>query len=194
MRHFWFKLVLFLCLWYEVAAELRLDGDRALLVTLAIIGLGWFLLRMSGSLIGMLGPTMHRLLVGTVIWLLLFWWFAPNALKALPVAVLLAMALGVAALGARCRHWFELNHHRIDKAYLRNHSEVVLLTVFGTLGLIAFSLEYWGSLWPLIGCVMLPGLPFGFGWQLASQLAHKRADAKFGDKASFRDAGISEER
>lgn len=194
MRPFWFKLGLFAFLWYEIAAELRLGGDQAFVIAVVVVGIGWFGLRMSGQLIAMLGPTMHRLLVGAVVWLILFWWFAPSALKALPVVVLLATAFGIAIAGARCRHWFELNRAKFDKAYLRDHSEAVLLAVFGPLGLTAFAFQAWGSLWPLFGYVLLPGLPFGFGWQLAGRLPHKRTDAKFGDEASFRDAGLSEER
>jgi hypothetical protein len=194
MRSIWIKLVLFLCLWYEIAAELHLDGDRSFVLALVVVVLGWFGLRMSGHLIGMLGPNMHRLIVLLVVWLILFWWFAPAVLKALPVVFILAGALAIAVAGARCRHQFELHRHKLDKAYLREHSVVLVALVFAALVPIFFSVHRWGSVWPIIGYTLLPGLPFSFGWQMAVRVGPQRSDAKFGDKDAFRDAGLSEER
>jgi hypothetical protein len=194
MRPFWIKLALFLCLWYEVAAELRLDGDRAFLVSVMIVGAGWLVLRLSGPLIGMLGPNTHRLLVGTLLWLALFWWFGPGFLKALPIVFVLAGAFGIAYAGGRARHWLNENRDRLNKAFLREHSGAVLAVTFGALALAFIVENVSGSIWILIGYGLLLGLPLGFGWQLAETVGARRFDAKVGKEEAFRDAGLSEER
>ncbi len=193
MRHFWIKLGLFLCLWYEIAAELHLDGDRAFVVSLFVVAVGWVALRMSGPLLGMLGPNTHRLMLGTLLWLALFWWFAPGFLKAQPIVFMLVGAAGIAYGGGRCRHWCEANGARL-KAEARKRSDLVVAGTFGALGAAFVFQTYAGSIWPLIGYALLLGLPFGFGWQLASAAAARRHDAKMGTEEAFRDAGLSEER
>lgn len=194
MRSIWIKLALFLCLWYEVAAELHLDGDRSFVISLTIVALGWMALRMSGSLAGLLGPNVHRLLVGTVAWLMLFWWFAPPLLKAQPVVFVLAGAGAIAVGAAKFRHWFEAEGHKLGKAFLRDHSQYVVGGMVAGLSALFLSQQYWGSIWTVIGYALLPGLPFAFGWQMAELAKRARFDAKVGDEESFREAGMSEER
>ncbi|MCP3439801.1 hypothetical protein [Bradyrhizobium sp. CCGUVB14] len=177
-----------------MAAELHLDGDRSFVISLTIVALGWMALRMSGSLAGLLGPNVHRLLVGTVAWLMLFWWFAPPLLKAQPVVFVLAGAGAIAVGAAKFRHWFEAEGHKLGKAFLRDHSQYVVGGMVAGLSALFLSQQYWGSIWTVIGYALLPGLPFAFGWQMAELAKRARFDAKVGDEESFREAGMSEER
>lgn len=194
MRGLWFKLGLFLVLWYEVAAELRLDGDGSFLVAVLIIGMLWFGLRLAGQLLGMLGPNVQRFIVGLLAWLVLYWWFAPGALKALPLIYVLIGA-GLLAIGtARIRHRLERYRPRLMRLRQHPRARWVIAGVCLTFALALGGLHEAGYLWTLIGQALLPGLPVVFGWHMAGTVGAARADAQFGDPRGFRDAGLSEDR
>jgi hypothetical protein len=194
MRSIWLKLALFLFLWYEIAAELRLDGDRSFVLSVVIVCVGWFMFRMSGSLVTLFGPNTQRLVIGTVVWLALFWWFAPPVLKAQPIVFVLAGAAGIAVGAARFRHWLNGGGRILCERKLREHSSLAVGTMLAALSALFLSQQFWLSIWSVVGYVLLLGLPFGFGWQMAELAAARRFDAKVGKEEEFRNAGYSEER
>jgi hypothetical protein len=189
-----FKLALLVCLWYEIAVELHLDSNTAFFIAMLLVFGGWFALRMSGQLVGMLGPRMLSLLVYSVLWLVLFWWFAPAVLLSLPLVLIVFALVALAMIGARCRVMFEQEWALRGKKLFSDHSAPVVGVILGGLLLAMVSLRAWHSLWPLVGYLLLPGLPFGFGWRMGGIGSPERADARLGDEETFRDAGLSEER
>ena len=191
---FLFKLGLFVCIWYEIAAELRLDGDTAFLVGAAMWGFGWFAVRMLGQAIGLLGPSNVGLLLQAALWAALFWWFAPSSLRAQPIIFEIGIVVMLMVVGGLARNQFERLRARHGEALWRAHSGALVAAVLGSLFLVMIALRQFGSVWPLIGYGLLLLLPFGFGWRLMPRASKARADAKVGDEASFRDAGLSEER
>jgi len=189
-----FKLGLLVCLWYEIAVELHLDSNTAFFVALLLVFGGWFALRMSGQLVGMLGPRTLSLLVHSMLWLVLFWAFAPSALLSLPVVLIVFALFALTMIGARSRLVFERERALRGKKLFSDHSALVVGVILGGLLLCMVALRTWHSVWPLVGYLLLPGLPFGFGWRMGGMPSPDRTDAKLGDEETFRDAGLSEER
>jgi hypothetical protein len=109
--------------------------------------------------------------------------------------VLIAFALfALAMIGASCRLGFERERALRGKKLFSDHSALVVGVILGGLFLCMVALRTWHSLWPLVGYLLLPGLPFGFGWRMGGMPSPDRVDAKLGDEETFRDAGLSEER
>lgn len=140
------------------------------------------------------GPLTFGLLVQVVLWFGLLWWFAPALFHGVPLVFELLIVVALALAGARCRFLYEEQRRRGRKFVPAEHSEAVLVVVFGGLAACMVALHQWGSLWPIVGYVLLPALPFGFGWRMAPIAAPERFDAKVGDASAFRDAGLSDER
>lgn len=183
------KPVLFLATWYECAVELGIGGTAAFVVALLIWSGFRFLLGMIGQAIGLLGPRGVRLAMMTALWVGLFWWFAPAAILNAPL-FLVAAGIGVLVLaGAKCREIFEAR-----RGIQQDHPPGAILAIM--IGLVAAAMALWPAvpLLPLIGVLLLPGLPFGIGWQLVRPGSPARTDARFGEGAAFRDAGFSEDR
>jgi hypothetical protein len=193
-NRFFFKLGLLVCLWYEIAVELHLDSNTAFFVALLVVFGGWFALRMSGQLVGMLGPRTLSLLVHGMVWLVLFWVFAPSVLLSLPLVLIVFALFALTMIGARCRLVFERERALRGKKLFSDHSALAVGVILGGLLLCMIALRTWHSLWPLVGYLLLPGLPFGFGWRMGGMPSPDRVDAKLGDEETFRDAGLSEER
>ena len=188
-----FKIGLFVCVWYEVGRQLGLDGDTAFVITaVALVG-GWLAMRMAGQLAGMLGPLTAALLVRLPVWLVLIWCVAPPLLATQPMIFKVIVFGLIALLAARGRHVFEQHRNDFTKEWLRAHSELVVLTVLLVLAGAGVGMRFAGSLWPLVGYALLPGIPFGFGWRAANPKLRNRSDAKMGSADSFRAAGVSEE-
>ena len=194
MNRFTLKLLLFIALWYEIAAEFRIDADSALIWTLAVIFGGRFALRYAAQAAGLLGPFTVGLLLQAVLWMALLWWFAPSLFHALPLVFDGVILVALALIGARCRFLFEEHRRKHGRLVLADHSGLVLAAVFGALFACMLSMRLFGSLLPLLGYALLPGLPLSFGWRMAPLAAPERFDAKTGDAGSFFDAGLSEDR
>jgi hypothetical protein len=125
MNRLGFKIVLFVVLWYEIAAEFRMGADPALLLAVVVF-FGWrILFAMAGEFLGISHPLTAGLLVRGVAWLILFLWLAPPVLLAQPMALHAIVLTLLAAAGARCRHLFEQQPEKFGKAWLREHSEWV---------------------------------------------------------------------
>lgn len=194
MKRIAFRLGLFVVVWYELGVELGLHPDTAFFVTLALfVGFG-FARGIAGQIIGMIGPFTFGILLQAVLWIALLWWLAPRVFHAMPFVFDLAIVLGLALVGARCRYLFEERRAKHGPIDLSEHSGLVLLVVFGVLGACALAMHYWGSLWWLVGYALLPALPFSFGWRMGPLAAADRPDARFGNADDFRDAGLSEDR
>lgn len=194
MKRFWFKLGLFFCIWLEIAAELHIGGDAAL-----VIGIGlWFAARFAVQIamhaLGLLGPTVFGLCVQGLIWLTLFWWWAPAVLWAQPWGFVLGGVAIVALMGAAGRRAFERERFRHGKNLWRAHSVLVVAALLGAVALGMGASLRWYSLWPLAGYGLLVALPFGVGWRMVPLIQNTRADARMGTAEGFRKAGYSEER
>jgi hypothetical protein len=194
MKRMLFKVGLFICIWYELAAELHMSGDAALVWGIVVWCVGSISVRLASQAIGLLGPGPVALLFQTLVWLVLFFWQAPAFLRAQSFVTISAGVVAIALAGAGARKLKEAEYRRYGKGFWHRHSAAAVLTLFGTLGLCTFSLRQWGSLWPLIGYFSLFVIPFNIGWRRVSASGANRADAKVGDAGSFRDAGLSDER
>lgn len=194
MRHLGLKLILFVAVWYELSVEFRLGPDVAFLATIGLLAGGWIALRLAGQAAMLMGPMTSGLLIQTLLWFVLLWWFAPALFHAMPIVFDLLIVAGLSLAGARCHFLYEERKRSGRKLDTADHSVLIVLAVFGGLAACMVSLRQWGSLWPLVGYVLLPALPFAFGWRMAPLAAPERFDAKVGNADSFRDAGLSEER
>lgn len=194
MNQLIFKLGLFFCIWYEIAAELHLDGDTAFIVGIAAWFGCRFAVRIAAQAIGLLGPNVFGLILQVGLWMLLFWWFAPATIRAQPVIFVLGAVAVLALAGARCRQMFERQCSLHGSSVWRAHSGPVVAGILGLLLVCMMSLRHWGSLWPLVAYALLPGIPFSLGWRQVRSPSPDRPDAKVGNEEAFRDAGLSEER
>lgn len=194
MKRLIFKLGLFICIWYEIATELRIDGDTAFLVGIAAFCVSRFAVRIAGHALGMFGPSAFGLLVQTALWAVLFWCFTPTALRELPLLcdITAFTVLGIA--GARSRQLFERERLLRGAEFWRVYSGVLVAGILGTLLIAMTSLRQSGSIWPLLAYVLLVLIPAGFGWRMVGPVSPERADAKVGDRDDFKAAGLSEER
>jgi hypothetical protein len=191
MKRLLFKIGLFVCLWYEIAAELRLDGNTAFWVGLAVLVGLWVFVRVALQAIGLIGPYAFGLLMRSGLWLTLYWWMAPAWLAIQPWSYVVAALVLLVALGALSRRWIEREFVRHGEAIYRAYSAMTVLALLTTLGLAMWSMKTSGSLWPLIGYALLPVIPFHFGWGLITPRGPERSDARMGDEKSFRRAGFS---
>jgi len=194
MRRISFKLGLFLILWYELCAELGLSADAGFVWALVVIFGGMLALRFLAQLAGMIGPFTFGLGFQTLLWVILLWWLVPSVFQALPLVADLMIVLALALLGARCRFLFERRRLRRGPLVAPEYAGMLVAAVLGALLVGMWLVAHWGSVWPLIGYALLPGLPFSFGWRMAPLAAARRPDARVGDAKTFRDAGLSEER
>jgi hypothetical protein len=189
-----FKLGLFVLVWYELVVEFHLNPDTAFFVMLALVAGFAFARGVAAQIVTLVRPFTFGLLLQALLWIGLLWWMAPGVFTAIPFVLDLLIVLGLALIGARCRHLYEDYRQKHGFPKFSEHSGLVLLVVFGTLGACIAALQFWGSLWPLLGYALLPALPFSFGWRMGPLAAAERPDAKLGDAEAFRDAGLSEER
>lgn len=193
MRRFWFKLGLFFCIWLEVAAELHIGGEAALVSGIALWFAARFVVQIAGHVLGLLGPTVFGLCVQGLIWIALCWWWAPAVLWAQPWGFVLGGLGLIALVGAAGRRVFERERLRHGKNILRVHSVTVVAALFGAVALGMGASLGWYSLWPLVGYGLLLYLPFGIGWRIVPLVADARIDARMGSAKGFSDAGVSGE-
>lgn len=182
MRGMKLKMIIFLCIWYEVGVELGLGGGTAFAVALLLIGLGMTLLRVPGQLLAT--PGMWPLMV----WLGLALWLMPGLVLHHPALILIAGALlaviGAGARYANTRYTALIAPHR---AMMRGGVVPV------TCALLGFANE-WQSGWltaPIL--VVLIGMPLRMGWRFVGVIPPHRFDAKTGNAGDFRRDGFSDE-
>jgi hypothetical protein len=188
------KLGALVCLWYEVAVELHIDGTTAFFVALLVIAAGLFMLRLPSQLIGLIGPSTLALLVHGVAWLVVYFAVAPRVVTDLPLVLTLFAVAVLVMMGGQCRVMFEEQRRKYGREMWARHSGVITGAVLGVLFLAMVAVRQWHSIWPLVAYVLLPGLPFMFGWRMGPIAGQWRADAKFGSAKDFRSAGYSDER
>lgn len=187
------KIALFLGLWHEIAAHFQTGIDTALVMTLLVV-YGHRLMRCASiELAGMSGAVTAAFLVWGAVWVALFFWLAPIVMRQWPLTVILGVVIALVLGGVRCRQQFEQSREKFGKAWFRDRSEEVVLTVFAALGAVFLSRRQWGSALPLFGYIGLLALPVAFGWMGAAPRPETKFDASFGDDKTFRDAGVSED-
>jgi len=188
------KLGALVCLWYEIAVELKIDGTTAFFVALLVIAAGLFLLRLPSELSAMLGPRTIALLAHGVAWLLVYFAVAPRVVTDMPLVLVLMAVAALVMMGGQCRALYERERRKFGKDVWNRHSGVITGVVLGGLFLGMVAIRQWHSIWPMVAYVLLPGLPFMFGWRMGPIAGQSRPDAKFGKAKDFRAAGYSEER
>lgn len=187
------RIALFLGLWHEMAAHFQAGIDAAFVMTVLVF-YGHRLLRCATiELAGMSGPVTAAFLVWGALWIALFCWLAPNAMRQWPLTVTLGVVAALVLAGVRGRQQFEQGREKFGNDWLRNRSEEVVITMFAVLGAVFLSRRQWGSALPLLGYIALVALPFAFGWMGAAPRPEAKFDASFGDDKTFRDAGMSDD-
>lgn len=187
------KIALFLLLWHEIAAQFRLGPDSAFTVTPMLFFGGsvvrWYALELAGLSQHLMTAA---LLWRGALWLTVYGWLAPAIVHTLPLSFTAGGCVGLALLGARARAEFDRRGHEFGKAFFRAHSEHVVAALIATLTIAGMTRHASGSVLPLLGCALLPGLPFSFGWEAASPRAQARVDAAFGEEEMWHDVGTEE--
>jgi hypothetical protein len=194
MKRLLFKLGLFFCIWLEIAAELHIDGDTALVIGIALWFAARFAVQIAAHALGLLGPTVFGLVVQGLVWIALFWWWAPAVLRALPWGFVLGGVGLIALAGAASRRGCERARTCHGENIWRAHSVAVVAVLLSAVALGMGASLRWYSLWPLAGYGLLLVLPFGVGWRMVPLLHDARVDARMGTAEGFRSAGYSEER
>ena len=85
MKFPWLKFLVLLAIWYQVSIVLGLPGGAAFYVALLVIVLGWLASSLPGQIFRMLGPRTQSMIVHVLLWLIIFWWFAPPVIFDLPL-------------------------------------------------------------------------------------------------------------
>jgi hypothetical protein len=194
MKFPWLKFAVLLGIWYQLSTAIGIDGGAALYIALLVVFVGWLATSLPGQVFRMLGPRTQSLVVHGVVWLVVFWWFTPSAIFDLPLVLHGFMLYALARAGARARVVYERERLRLRDKLYAEHSGLVVAGLFGGLLLVMMALRTWHSVWPLIVCALLPGIPISFGWRMGAPESPERAEAKVGDTEDFRDAGLSDER
>jgi len=188
MRWLLIKLGLFLCVWYEVSAELGIGGGTAFAMTLLVCGAGLMLLRLPGQVLSILGPPAVLVIGPVVVWAGLAWWLMPGVFPAYPVLTLIA-ALVLALTGAATKYAVSRYPSWFARRWL------MLRGLMSPLGMILVELADQWRMSPLslAAVIVLVGMPLRLGWRFIPPLSPHKFDAKMGDGESFRRAGFSDE-
>ena len=188
MRPLLFKLILFLCVWYEVSVELGLNGSTAMVVALLVCGGGMMLLRLPFQILSMLGPRAAVLVAPLAVWIGLMWWLMPGTFTAFPALALVAAA-GLALIGAAAHYaisryplWFA----RIEPMLRASISPVASIL----LGIVA---QLQSGLLSLLVTVIVIAMPLRLGWRFIGPVSPHKFDARMGDAEGFRRAGFSDD-
>jgi hypothetical protein len=193
VRKIHIKLGLFLLLWHEIDAFFQWGANLSCLATLVLF-FGASVVRATGiEIAGMTGPVTACLVTHLVLWLVIYFSLAPRIVFDLPISFTGALWVMVALGGAWCRSAFFVWIQDIDAQWIQDRSETTVKLLMGTLTLCCWAQIQWGSVLPLIGFVLLPGLPFSFGWLAVTPVAGFRFDAQFGAQDMFHDVGASDE-
>jgi hypothetical protein len=189
MRGLLLKVGFLLAIWYEVAAELRVGGGTAFVITLLGLCTLMMLVRLPGQVLAMIGPTVFQFVGPILVWFALASWLMPRAVTSFPALALLAAGLLTTA-GAAIHYlvthypqWFEPRWPMIQGAvsplgcgvlWAANHFAIGILSLF------------------VIAALLL--MPLRVGWRFIAPATAERYDAKMGNHESFRRDGYSDER
>jgi hypothetical protein len=188
MRSLWIKLILFLCIWYEVSTELGLSGGTAMVVTLLVCGAALMLLRVPGQLMSLLGPRTIALAGPVVVWMGLAWWLMPTVVTSYP-ALALVVAAGLVVAGAAAR--YAVTRYAV---WLSRHAYMLRASISpGISILLGLADQLPRGLLSLAVIALLIGMPVRLGWRLIGPPRPAKFDAKMGDAEGFRHAGFSDE-
>jgi hypothetical protein len=188
MRAIWIKLVLFLCLWYEVSVELGLSGATAVVVTLLICGGALMLLRLPGQLLATLGPRMIVWAAPLAVWLGLAWWLVPGLFTRYP-ALTVTVPVGLGLLGAGAHYVVS----RYPGWFGRARPVLRALLVPIIVALLGLASQVPDGLLRLCVVTLLVLMPMRYGWRFIGPVAPHKFDAKMGDARGFRGAGYRDQ-
>jgi hypothetical protein len=187
------KLLAFVFLWHELAKCLNIGADEAFINTLVLF-FGTAVVRRFGiEIAGMSAPLTAAFATRAVLWLVVYFALAPAFIRNLPFSITLAGCLGLAFAGAAARDWFFVWVQGIDSDWIRDRSEWTVAIVMNALGCCFVAQMHWGSVLPLVGYLLLPGLPLSIGWLARAPEVQWRWDARFGTEEMFHDVGASDE-
>ncbi|HEY7387103.1 MAG TPA: hypothetical protein VH640_01250 [Bryobacteraceae bacterium] len=193
MRPVHVKIGLFVFLWHEITVCFACGADLACLATVAVF-FGAAIVRATGiEIAGMTGPVTAAFVQHGVLWLVVYFWLAPGFVRNLPISITLAGFVAMAFVGAWSRRAFFVWIQDIDGQWFRDRSEAVVGTAMGGVAVAGLAHYHCGSILPLVGYILLPGLPFSFGWLAVTPAMRFRFDAQFGDNDTFHDIGASGE-
>jgi hypothetical protein len=188
MRPLWIKLGLFLCIWYEVSAELGIAGGTAFAVTLLVCGACMMLLRLPGQILSIIGPRALVLAGPVIVWAGLAWWLMPNVVSAYPALAMIAAAV-LALAGAAVRYAVS----RYPR-WFAGHLPMLRGGIVPGIGLLlGLANQHATGLLSLAVIAVLIGMPLRLGWRFIAPASPHKFDAKMGDADGFRRAGFSDE-
>jgi len=187
------KLVAFVFMWHEVANCFGHGADAAFSLTLVLF-LGAAVVRLFRiELAGMGSPLTAAFLTRGALWLVIYLWLAPGFLRSFPASIIFAAVVCLTFAGAWARDCFFVWLQDIDGQWFRDRSETIVSLAMGAVAMGFISSVAWGSILPMLGYVLLPGLPLSCGWLARTPEAQWRWDATFGSEEMFHDVGASDE-
>jgi hypothetical protein len=188
MRGLLLKVGFLLAIWYEVAAELRVGGGTAFVITLLGLCTLMMLVRLPGQVLAMIGPTMFQFIAPMIVWVGLAWWLMPTAFTSFPALALIFAGL-LATIGAATHYlvtcypqWFETRWPMIKGAVSPLGCGVLWLANHFAIGALS-----------LIVMAALLLMPLRVGWRFIAPATAERFDAKMGNHENFRRDGYSDE-
>lgn len=187
------KIVLFVALWFELTRYFALDADVSFFWAVCITQGVTIASALNFEFAGLEGELSALFVAWGIIWVALFLWLAPPLIKSFPFCFIVCAVVAIVYLGMLAFPEFLKRPELFQKHWLRERSEAVVGCAMGLLGACMISERLWGSLLPLVGYAALFVLPFAFGWRAAARMLTTPHEARFGQRQSFQDAGVSED-
>jgi hypothetical protein len=187
------RIALFFLLWFETARCFGLSVDGAFVVSLLLAYGTRLVACFSIEIAGFEEELSSLLIAWGIIWVAIYLWLAPRLVRDLPLSFVICAVIALVLAGQRAFHVCLHNPDLLSKAWLRERSEGVLGAVFAALGAAFLTEQLWGSFLPLFGYAALVCLPVAFGWRRGARGASRPYEARFGERQTYQDAGVSED-
>ena len=193
MPRLYFMLFGFLFLWHEIAIYFQMDANTACLMTVVVFAWHRVIHAWAGELLGQSQASTAAFFEHGVSWIGFFFWLSPPFFAGLPFTVNLGGWAVLALIGGQARLVCNRRGIEFDKALFRRHSETVVQAMIAFCTIAFLVKQECGSVLPLLGYILLAGLPLRFGWIAAATPTVQQFNASFGTQAMFEEEELSEE-